>query len=715
MPFAGKRFRASALISVAVVLLTAALAAPTHALAATRPTGPTLSAPGTFVAVGPSRVLDTRAGTGAPRQPVPAHGTVSFSVVGVGGVPASGVGGVVLNLVVTRPGSAGYATAYAQGTTRPATSTINFAAGQTVAHEAVVQPGSDGRAIVYNGSAAPIDLVADVSGYLTAGVPTAGGAIGTVLPARLVDTRSGVGAPRAPLKNNSQLRFSVLGRDGIPASGVSAVLLNLTVTRADAAGYLIAASWRISALNFASGQAVSNFAVVPLDADGKVTVTPEFGAVHSATLAFVADVVGWVHAGDPTAAGELQPFAPTRLLDTRASGRAAIPAGGSITQQVAGVGGIPAHGVTAAALNIAVVAPASSGYLTVYPDGTSQPGASTLNFARTTLANDTIVPVGADGSVVLFNGSTKPLDLVVDSSAFVAPITAPFSWSARTQITPNPVNTVNGVNDSPRFLTCPTSTYCAAVDTLAPKDILTYNGSAWSAPEPALADVGDTLDCPVANTCFAITGTSHDDGGTGMQIERSTGHGWAQLDGIGGSAYELDSLSCVSATFCAAGGFDSAGDDSGPSVWTWNGTTWARFDLVGDALAPPSVSCVSAGFCVVVDGDSAVWNGSTWTMNPAVFDSTVQRGCRMYLDDVLSRIRRYAVTSLQRCRMVRTRRAAVQLLGRAGLLRRRSLPRDRITRRGERGSGHRTSRQPRGRPRLVRRRLERPGCRRSSR
>jgi len=56
------------------------------------------------------RVLDTAAGNGAPKTPVPAHGTVSVQVTGRGGVPASGAGAVVLNVTVASPTEAGYLT-----------------------------------------------------------------------------------------------------------------------------------------------------------------------------------------------------------------------------------------------------------------------------------------------------------------------------------------------------------------------------------------------------------------------------------------------------------------------------------------------------------------------------------------------------------------------------------------------------------------------------
>ncbi len=57
---------------------------------------------------------------------IAAAGTVSVPVAGRGGVPASGVSAVVLNVTVTAASTAGYVTVNAAGTTRPVKSNLNF-------------------------------------------------------------------------------------------------------------------------------------------------------------------------------------------------------------------------------------------------------------------------------------------------------------------------------------------------------------------------------------------------------------------------------------------------------------------------------------------------------------------------------------------------------------------------------------------------------------
>ena len=64
----------------------------------------TSAVPPQFEPLTPARVLDTRSAVGRPgTAKVPAGGTVALDVTGVGGVPASGVSAVILNVTVTGP------------------------------------------------------------------------------------------------------------------------------------------------------------------------------------------------------------------------------------------------------------------------------------------------------------------------------------------------------------------------------------------------------------------------------------------------------------------------------------------------------------------------------------------------------------------------------------------------------------------------------------
>ncbi len=119
---------------------------------------------GTYVPLSPSRLMDTRKNLGAV-GPVAAQGTVRLQVAGRGGVPASGVAAVVLNVTVTAPTKSGYVTAYPDGTTLPTASNLNFTAGQTIPNLVIVKVGSNGKVALKNSSAGTVQLIADVAGY----------------------------------------------------------------------------------------------------------------------------------------------------------------------------------------------------------------------------------------------------------------------------------------------------------------------------------------------------------------------------------------------------------------------------------------------------------------------------------------------------------------------------------------------------------------------
>src|SRR5664280_667448 len=152
---------------VSVLLLVSAIAVGGPAGAA--PGSPGAPTAGAFVSVAPARLLDTPMGTGAPAAPVAAHQAVALQVGGRGGVPATGVSAVVLNVTVTQPGAGGFLTAYADGTALPLASNLNFSPGQTVPNLVVAPVGANGQVDLYNGSAGSTHLIADVTGYFLAG------------------------------------------------------------------------------------------------------------------------------------------------------------------------------------------------------------------------------------------------------------------------------------------------------------------------------------------------------------------------------------------------------------------------------------------------------------------------------------------------------------------------------------------------------------------
>ena len=119
-----------------------------------------------FSPLSPSRILDTRAGNGAPAAPLGPGAVLDLQVTGRGGVPASGVSAVVLNVTVTQPSEGSVLTAFPIGQPVPLASNLNFNAGQTVPNLVVVKVGTGGRVGLYN-AFGTVHVVADVAGWFS--------------------------------------------------------------------------------------------------------------------------------------------------------------------------------------------------------------------------------------------------------------------------------------------------------------------------------------------------------------------------------------------------------------------------------------------------------------------------------------------------------------------------------------------------------------------
>jgi hypothetical protein len=369
--------------------------------------------PGRFHAVTPSRILDTRVGNGAPAVRLGSDATIGLAVAGRGGVPATGVRAVAMNITVTEPSAGTFLTVWPGGGVRPTASNLNVIADQTLPNLVTVAL-KDGWVGIYNHHGT-VHVIADVAGWYGDGTEAGGAGYHAVSPARLLDTRAGNGASAVPLTGGATLDLQVTGRSGVPASGVSAVVMNLTAVDPTAGTFVTA--WPAgqprplaSNLNVARGQTAPNLVLVAVGAGGRVSLFNHAGAVH-----LVADVAGWYGDGTEPGGARFHAFAPDfrtdaapRILDTRSGdGAAALPVGPLVPLelQVTGRADVPTKDVTAVVLNVTVTQPTASTHLTVWPSGQARPLASNLNFGPgQTVANLVVVGVGTGGRVAIIGG-----------------------------------------------------------------------------------------------------------------------------------------------------------------------------------------------------------------------------------------------------------------------------------------------------------------------
>jgi hypothetical protein len=213
-------------------------------------------------------------------------------------------------------------------------------------------------------------------------------------PERIVDTRTD---PPGRLAAGGTLTVDLA--DDVPAD-TTAVAVNLTATQPGAAGFLTAhpcdrARRDVSSVNYPAGGDRGAMAVIPLSAAKTLCVYSD-AASH-----VIVDLQGAFVAA-PTSGAGLQPLStPSRIADTRNTGRAAI-----LTVPV------PA-GSDAVAVNLTATAADAPGFLTAYPCGGAVPNVSNVNFGSTEpVAGSAFVPT-SDADTICVASSTS-VDVIVD-------------------------------------------------------------------------------------------------------------------------------------------------------------------------------------------------------------------------------------------------------------------------------------------------------------
>jgi hypothetical protein len=322
------------------------------------------------------------------------------------------------------------------------------------------------------------------------------------------------------------LTLQVTGRGGVPTTDVAAVALNVTVVAPASGGYVTVypsglTRPGVSNVNFSAGHTIANQVTVPVGADGSIKLYNGGGTAH-----LVADVMGWYAKDDAVpVAGYGQSYQlvqPERLIDSRQT-----------------FGKVPAHewfdldvsygdpwnaSMTAFAMTVTAVNPGASGYLSAYRPGSSPTATSTLNFrpgvvtpnlaiVRTAPCNGTWCNPG-DPIVRFYNGSSKPVDVLVDAVGFYVDTTLDNGLRYR-PLTPTrivdtrvPKGATTLYTGSTRLVTAPSSvagddTFALSANVTAIKPTkqtyLTLWGQYPSTPRPTISQLNPAAGSTVAN------------------------------------------------------------------------------------------------------------------------------------------------------------------------------------------------------------------------
>lgn len=379
-----------------------------------------------YVALEPARLLDTRPGmptvdgVSAGGGMVADHGIVQLQVVGRGGVPATGVGAVVLNITTVGQTGHTFLTVWPTGTPRPLASNLNPNPGIIQPNLVVAKVGDGGQISIFNNTG-DVHVIADVQGWFPAPLGTA---FNPLLPARVLDSRAGqptidgAGSGAGSIGAGQTMSFKVTGRGGVPATGVAAVVINITATGQTAPTFLTVFPTgttrpNSSDLNPNPAVTAANVVIARVGADGMVSIYN-----NSGTVDVIGDVQGWFPIGSTftslDAARVLDTRAGFTTIDGIAQGGGALRPASTVTVKVTGRAGVPASGVGAVVLSVIAVNQTHDTFLTVYPSSNPRPNASNLNPMPGLVApNLVIARVGATGEVTIYNNAGT-VDVIAD-------------------------------------------------------------------------------------------------------------------------------------------------------------------------------------------------------------------------------------------------------------------------------------------------------------
>ncbi|MCL4434569.1 MAG: protease pro-enzyme activation domain-containing protein [Actinobacteria bacterium] len=437
------------------------------------------------------------------------------------------------------------------------------------------------------------------------------------------------------------------GVNAVPASAQSVELNVTAIASSDASsGYLTAypAGTRVpeaSSVNYMPGVAVPNMVTAALGQNGKISIYSSSSDVN-----IVVDIEGY-YEPDASTPDLFNPLSlPERLLDTRCSttsrptycssenlptqnsSLAAPQPSRAIAVAVTGLDNVPA-GATAISAVLTAAHAQASGYLSVWPDNgscNSPPAVSNVNFDRgQSVANSITVKAGSSGKICVYNGSSAPVNPVIDLNGYYSLTGDTFTPSSPVRICDTrSASKIGGKTD----VSSGVSGQCA--NSGQSLDPFVGTSDPFTVRVAGLAGIPSTAVAVVANITVVSTA------GAGFLTAWPAGSKQPETSNINWTAGEvvpnmvtaaLSSSGTISVYasaganivvdmmgYYASGTSGGGGGGGGSSNGTWSAP--ARVDS-NDGLY---VSCVSSSFCVVVDesGNVLTWNGTSWSTPQAV-------------------------------------------------------------------------------------------------
>ena len=369
------------------------------------------------------RAIELAGGTPSAPQWVAKVGpgvNLRIPVLGESRVPSTGVSAVSLNITASGADAAGFITVWPCNSTQPSTPNMYFRSAQSVTGEVLAAIDATGKVCV--ASSTPAHIYVDVKGYFTAGFRA------TSLQ-RVVDTRAdstqglrSVNKVKLAAKQVMRVKMTDLTVAGVPATGVGAVVLNITAVNSVSSGYITAYNCgqrpRLWNLSFSKNTPVAAMAIVPVK-----SLTGEVCIYSSAATDVMVDVMGWF------APADFGIITAQRIADTRESrpqglrsvDKVMISGTKQLTLKLTNLPEVPmpSDRIQAVVLRVSARALTMNGYVTVYPCGDRPRKVSVRLMAGQMSGNTVIVPLHPTArSICVYSSALS--DVVVDIAGWIA-------------------------------------------------------------------------------------------------------------------------------------------------------------------------------------------------------------------------------------------------------------------------------------------------------
>ncbi len=274
-------------------------------------------------------------------------------------------------------------------------------------------------AVLVGGVVTPFALAAPAS----ADVAAKGGDFVAVSPRQvMLDTRTGLGAPKAKVGAGQTITVQATGVAGIPSTGVSGVVLAVTAVAPTAGSYLHA--WPAGAarpsnasFNIASGVTMSSTVMVQVGTGGKVSFYN-----NSGTIDVTAAVEGYfTSATAGSGPGGYLPITEAKMVNT-GNGAGGVPvgklaAGKSITAQLTG-GAVPT-GAYAVYGTLEITGATAAGTMTVDAAGVSD-AVGVMAYGTASTASSVMARLSASGQLTFKNSTASAVNLYYNVQGYIA-------------------------------------------------------------------------------------------------------------------------------------------------------------------------------------------------------------------------------------------------------------------------------------------------------